>query len=105
MTIDEAITLLGSTNVRDILRSGRSHDVAADSFNGRAVTAQIRGDARCCEAYYVLAACEAPLIWQAIRPVDELREAYLEGSVRAWRELERRRVELPGNAAMQPAWL
>jgi hypothetical protein len=105
MTIDQAVAVLGAAHIRSILRSGRAFDVAADSFNGRAITAQIRRDFRRSMAYYVVAACDEPLLWQAIRPVDELRAAYLEGSVKARRELDRRRVELPGNAVLQPAWL
>lgn len=105
MTLDEAIIFLGPINVREILRSGRAHDVAAESFNGRAITAQLRREFGKATAYYVLAASPEALLWQACRPLDDLREAYLEGSVRARREMERRGAEMPENLAVHGAWL
>lgn len=106
MSIDQAIGQLGREHVREVLRSGKAFDpMAVASFNGRALTAQLHRHARECEAYYVLAACDEPLAWQAIRTVGELQEACLEGSGRALKELRRRGVALPVNAAMQPAWL
>jgi hypothetical protein len=105
MTPDEAIQHLGRVHVREILRSGRAFDVAAESFNGHAITAQLRREYRTATAYYVLAASPEALLWQACRPLDDLREAYLEGSVRARREMERRGAEMPENLAVHGAWL
>ncbi len=91
MTLDEAVKHLGAEQVRVMCNSGVAYDpCSAMSFCGRALAAQLRGDGERQLAFIVLMGRPEWLVRQACRALDELHEAYLEGSGRAAMELARR---------------
>lgn len=96
MTIDEAIVHLDPQHVRDVLNSGVAHDEHNTlGLHGRGVTASMANDFVTQLAYVKVMVTEEALVRQACRPLDELREAMLEGSGRAMAELARRGLPLP----------
>ncbi len=107
MNIDEAVASIGADTVLSVLNSGHAQDAGhPDSLRGRATAAAIRGDVLGSLAWSVLAAVrwEADLR-MACKSPEQLEDACLDGSGRAFCEMKRRGLPLPQSYALLPARL